>query len=320
MDKPLELLYRTGIVPVINIENPENAVPLAEALCAGGIPLIEVTLRNDSSLESIERIHRAVPGMALIAGTIQSAGAVKEALAAGAAAMVAPSYQKKTVEYCLEEGVPIIPCCVTPTEIQSALDVGLKTLKFFPAQRFGGVAAIKDLSGPFRDVKFIPTGGIGMKDLPEYLSCDAVAAVGGGFVAKAELIAGRRWDAITENCRQCLELSLGFELAHVGLNTVSRAEALAAAKALDERFPLGVREGGGSSFLGGAVELMHAPGRGTHGHLGFRTNSVERARAWFESRGVEIQEDSVRYNARGAMKSFYLKDEVGGFALHVVKK
>lgn len=321
MDNPFDILYKTGIVPVINIEDPENAVPLAKALCAGGISLIEVTLRNDSSLESIERIRRAVPGITLIAGTIQSTGAVKEALAAGAAVMVAPAYQKETVEYCAESGIPIIPCCVTPTEIQQALDMDLKTLKFFPAKRCGGVAAIRDLAGPFRDVRFVPTGGIGMNGLPEYLSCDAVAAVGGSFVAKADLIASRRWDAIADVCRRCIELSLGFELAHIGLNAANKAEALDAAKALNERFPLGVREGSGkSSFLGTAVELMHTPYFGTHGHIGFRTNSAERAKAHFESRGIEIREDSIQYNAKGFIKSFYLKDEIGGFALHVMKK
>ena len=321
MDKQFELLYRTGIVPVINIENPENAVPLAKALCAGGIPLIEVTLRNDSSLESIERIHQAVPDMTLIAGTIQSVDAVKEALAAGAAAMVAPSYQKKTVEYCIEAKIPIIPCCVTPTEIQDALDMGLKTLKYFPAQRYGGVAAIKDLAGPFKGVKFVPSGGISMRDLPEYLSCDAVAAVGGSFVAKPDLITSHNWDAITSNCKQCLELSLGFELAHIGLNAINKEEALATAEAFNQRFPLGVKVGSGkSSFLGTAVEFMHTPYYGTHGHIGFRTNSVERAKSYFESQGIEIQEDSISYSANGSMKSFYLKDEVGGFALHVMKK
>lgn len=321
MDEQFKLLYDTGIVPVINIEDPETAVPLAEALCAGGLPLIEVTLRNDTALQSIERIHRALPHMTVIAGTIQSVSAVEEARAAGAVAMVAAGFQEKTVAYCVGAGIPIIPGCVTPTEIQAAVDLGLKTLKFFPAGRYGGVAALKDLSGPFGNVRFVPTGGIGMDELGSYLSCDAVAAVGGSFVAKADVIARHDWETITGNCKRAIALSLGFELAHIGLNHGDKEEALEAARALNARFPMGVQVGNGkSSFLGTAVELMHTPYYGTHGHIAFRTNSVERAKAYFEKQGFAIREDSISYDKKGAMKFFYLRDEVDGFALHVVKK
>jgi len=321
MDKQFELLYNTGVVPVINIEDPENAVPLANALRAGGLPLIEVTLRNDSSLQSIERIHKEVPGMMVIAGTIQSVAAVEEARAAGAVAMVAPGFQEKTVAHCVEAGIPILPGCVTPTEIQAALDMGLKTLKFFPAEQNGGVAALNALSGPFADVKFVPTGGISLENMGAYANCNAVAAVGGSFMAKANLIAAHEWEKITANCKRCVELSLGFELAHVGINHANKEDALAVGEALNARFPLGVKVGNGkSSFLGTAVELMHSPYYGTHGHIGFRTNSVERAKAFFESQGFAIKEDTINYDSKGNMKFFYLENEVGGFALHVVKK
>lgn len=320
MPEKLKTLYDVGIVPVINIADPETAVPLAMALKEGGLPLIEVTLRNETSLESIRRIHAALPDMMIAAGTVQSVDTVKEAVEAGASAMVAPGFQEKTVAYCVEQDIPIIPGCITPSEIQAAVDMGLKTVKFFPAGRYGGIQAIQDLSGPFAGVKFVPTGGISMDELGTYLNCTAVAAVGGSFMAKADLIAAHNWEAITANSRRCLEASLGFELAHVGMNYPDKDAAVDAANQLNERFPLGVKVGGKSTFLGTAVELMHMPYYGTHGHIGFKTNSPERARVYFESRGFAVIEDSITYDNKGNMKFFYLRDEVGGFALHVVKK
>lgn len=321
MDKKFELLYNTGVVPVIKIEDAENAIPLARALKEGGLPLIEVTLRSDAALESVTRIRREVPDMQVIAGTVKSVDDAKRAADAGAQAIVAPAFQEKTVQYCLDHDMPILPCCITPTEIQTAIDMGLKTLKFFPAERSGGVAAIKDLAGPFPEVKFVPTGGISMDVLPAYAACDAVAAVGGSFMAKADVIAAKKWEQITANCRRCVELSLGFALDHVGMNFSGKEEALAAGRELDSRFPMGIKVGSGkSSFFGGIVELMHYPYYGIHGHIAIRTHSAERAKAFLEKNGYEVREDTVGYDTKGMMKFFYLKEEVGGFALHIVRK
>lgn len=319
-DNVLEKISAVGILPVIKIEDKDTAVDLAAAIRAGGINAIEVTVRNDTALESISRIRTAFPDMLVGAGTLTNSEMVKAAADAGAVFAVAPGYTAEMVEYCLETGMPVVPGCVTPSEIQQAQEAGLSTVKFYPAARYGGVNGIKDLSGPFRKMKFVPTGGIGFENLGEYLSCPAVAAVGGSFMAKADVIARHDWQTISDNCRRSIELGLGFELAHVGLNCADKGEAVDWAERLNERFPLGVKIGGKSSFLGTAVELMHIPYYGTHGHIGFKVNSPARAKAFFESRGLSVIEESISYDSSGEMKFFYLKDEVGGFALHVVKK
>lgn len=316
----LEQIHNVGIIPVIKIEDKDIAVDLAKALSDGGLNTIEVTVRNDTALESIHLIKEALPTFFVGAGTITNPELAQEAIAAGADYIVAPGLHIPTVEYCKRADVPIVPGCVTPSEIQQAMDLGLTTLKFFPAARFGGLAGIKDLAGPFASVKFIPTGGITMDMLGEYLSCNAIAAVGGSFMAKPDLIARHDWETITQQCRRCVELSLGFELAHVGVNCTDQDAAVEVAQAMDARFPLGVKVGGKSTFLGSAVEFMHTMYYGQNGHIGFRTNSPERAKAFFESRGLAVREDSIARDAKGNIKFFYLKDEVAGFALHVVKK
>ena len=320
MANPFDTIEATGVLPVIKIEDPETAVDLAAAIRAGGINAIEVTARNDSAFDSISRIKAAFPDMMTGAGTITNTGMVKAARGAGADFIVSPGFGKEMVEYCIENGIPVTPGCATPSEVQQAQELGLHVVKLFPANRCGGVGAIKDLSGPFGRMKFVPTCGINYDNLSEYLSCPAVAAVGGSFMAKADVIARRDWQTITSNCRWAVEPSLGFELAHVGLNCAGRDEAVAQANELNLRFPMGVKVGGRSTFLGTAVELMHIPYYGTHGHIGFRVNSAERAKAYFESRGIAVNPETISYDAKGRINFFYLADEIGGFALHVVQK
>lgn len=192
-----------GVVPVIKIEDVETAVDLAAAIQEGGLHTIEVTVRNETAYESITRIKKAFPEMLVGAGTILNAAMAEQAAAAGVDYIVAPGLSIKTVEYCQKVGMPILPGCVTPTEIQAAMDLGLDTLKFFPADSYGGVATLKNLSGPFPGIRFVPTGGIGFHNMEEYLSCKAVAAIGGSFMAKGDVIAAHDWDTIIANCRRC---------------------------------------------------------------------------------------------------------------------
>ena len=317
----LDKIRDIGVLPVIKIEKTEYAVPLADALRKGGINAIEVTCRNESALSSVNKIKEAFPDMTVGAGTILSAKQAEQAKAAGIDFIVSPGYNPETVTFCVENDMPIVPGCVTPAEIETAMAAGLDTVKFFPAEINGGVEALKAFSGPFPKLSFVPTGGIDFGNLGTYLSHSFVAACGGSFMAKADLIKEGQWEKITENCKKAVAVSLGFELAHVGINNENKEEALANADAMNRAFPLGVKIGSGkSSFLGTAVELMHRPYYGEKGHICFKTNSPERAKAFFEKQGLGIKENSISRNDKGEIKFFYLKDEIGGFALHVVKK
>lgn len=320
MNRAFEKVAEVGIVPVISLNDPQDAVSLAGALCEGGLPVMEITLRTTDALRCIRSVRKAYPDMILSAGTVLSSAQVDEAVAAGADYVVSPGYNPQTAEYCRTHGVEIIPGCVTAYEIDAAMAAGLQILKFFPAEQSGGVEAIKLLSGPFDKVRFLPTGGIGFDNLSKYLACGNVIACGGSFMAKSNLIAARKWDEITQNVRRSLDLSLDFELAHVGVNGGDSQEAEKAAARLGALLRMPLRYGSKSVFAGTAVECMQKPIAGKNGHIGFWCNSCERAIAWFSRCGVSVLEDTAQPDTHGSIKFVYLDEEILGFAIHIIKR
>ena len=196
-----------GVVPVIKLNDPErDAVPLAEALCAGGIPVAEVTFRAAGADTAIRRMKNACPDLLCGAGTVLTTGQVDKAVAAGAEFIVTPGLDPEIVAYCKEKGVAIYPGCTTPTDYHAALKFGLEVLKFFPAEQSGGLAKIKAMAAPFPMFQVMPTGGISLKNLKEYLSDPVICACGGSYMVTADLIDHQKWDEITELCRQSVEI------------------------------------------------------------------------------------------------------------------
>ena len=309
-----------GIIPVINITETELAKPLAQVLIDEGINTIEVTLRSACSLDAIADIKKNFPDMLVGAGTVLDCETVDKAMEAGADYIVCPGYDEEIVDYCIKKDIEVFPGCTSPSEIQKAYKKGLRTLKFFPAELNGGVDAIKLLSGPFKGLKFIPTGGINYSNLDKYLSCSAVAACGGSFMATSDQLKNRDFEGIRAACRKAMDISLGFEFAHLGINHTTEAEAQNTAYSLASAFRLPVKCGNSSIFAGTGVECMKHGVYGEKGHIGFKTRSTLRAVAWFKSRGYDIIEDSIRRKPDGSIMSAYLKDEIGGFAVHIVEK
>ncbi len=196
-----------GVVPVIKLNNPaRDAAPLAKALCAGGVPVAEVTFRAAGADEAIRLMREACPEMLVGAGTVLTKEHVDKALAAGAQFIVTPGFDPELVAYCQEKDLPIYPGCTTPTDYHAALKFGLKVLKFFPAEQSGGLAKIKAMSAPFPMFKVMPTGGISLKNLKEYLSCPVICACGGSYMVTADLIDGQKWDEITALCKQSADI------------------------------------------------------------------------------------------------------------------
>ena len=175
-------IARIGVVPVIKLDDPKDAVPLAEALKAGGVPVAEVTFRTDAAEESIRRIAGESEGVLLGAGTVLTADQAERAFKAGAKFIVSPGFDREVVEKSLELGMDALPGCVTPSEIMVALKLGLKAVKFFPASVYGGLQGIKALSAAFPGLKFVPTGGVGPKNLAEYLGFAPILACGGSWM------------------------------------------------------------------------------------------------------------------------------------------
>lgn len=205
MDIPARL-SRAGIIPVAAIESAENAVPAAEALLAGGIDVMEITLRTAAAIDAIKTAACGHPDMLVGAGTVTTAAQAREAVSAGAKFIVTPGYDRETVEWCLQNGAAVIPGCVTPTEIMAARRQGLRIVKFFPAGLYGGLAALEVLSGPFGDVRFIPTGGVGRDNLAVYAASPLVHAVGGSWLCGRGDIAAGRFEKITRLCAQAREI------------------------------------------------------------------------------------------------------------------
>ncbi len=196
-----------GVVPVIKLNNPErDAAPLAKALCEGGVPVAEVTFRAAGADTAIRLMKEACPEMLVGAGTVLTTEHVDKAIAAGAQFIVTPGFDPEIVKYCVEKNMPIYPGCTTPTDYHAALKFGLEVLKFFPAEQSGGLAKIKAMSAPFPMFKVMPTGGIGLNNLKEYLSCPVIAACGGSYMVTADLIDNQKWDEIIELCKKSVEI------------------------------------------------------------------------------------------------------------------
>ena len=195
-----------GIVPVVVLENADDAVETAKAMLRGGVDVMEITFRTAAAPESIRRVAKEVPGMLVGAGTVVTLEQCRQAVECGAKFIVSPGFDREVVAWCCENRIPVTPGCVTPTEIMAALKYGLKVLKFFPANVYGGLNALKSLAGPFGGVKFIPTGGVGPQNLAEFASAASVHAVGGSWVCPKGDITAHNFEKIETLCREAREI------------------------------------------------------------------------------------------------------------------
>lgn len=194
------------IIPVIQIDDPKLAVTLAKTLIKNGLPAAEVTFRTAAASESIARIKDACPDILLGAGTILTTQQIDSAFAAGASFMVSPGLNPRTVKHCQEKGIPIIPGVNSPSHIEQALELGIDTLKFFPAEASGGTAMLKALLAPYLDIKLIPAGGINLSNVQSYLDIERVICCCGTWMVPAKLISEKNWDAIGDLTYQATEL------------------------------------------------------------------------------------------------------------------
>ena len=263
---------------------------------------------------SIAAVAKECPDMLVGAGTVITLEQCKKAVACGAKFIVSPGYSEEVVSWCVENNVAVTPGCVTPTEIMAAMSHGLKVVKFFPANVYGGLSAMKALSGPFGGIKFIPTGGVNDKNLAEYISAPFIHAVGGSWLCAKADIAAHNFDKITSLCKEARRTALGFEIAHVGVNAGDAEESLAVCRALDAAFGFGVKEGNSSNFAGSGVEVMKSPYLGKNGHIAVKTNSIPRAAAELAKNGFTLDESTAKYKGE-KMVAVYLKQEFGGFAV-----
>ncbi len=207
MDSIFEKISSIGVVPVIKLNNPEkDAEGLAKALCDGGVPVAEVTFRAAGAAKAIKLMSEAQPDMLVGAGTVMCEAQVDEAIEAGAKFIVSPGLDIELVKYCQQKGIAVFPGCTTPTDYHAAYRLGLKVVKFFPAEQSGGLAKIKAMAAPFPMFKVMPTGGVSLKNLGEYLACPIICACGGYYMVTADLIDNQKWNEITELCKESVKI------------------------------------------------------------------------------------------------------------------
>lgn len=320
MNEVLSKIQMMGIVPVVKLDDAKNAVPLAKALCDGGLACAEVTFRTAAAEESIRLMSEAFPDMLIGAGTVLTTEQVDKAVNAGATFIVSPGLNPKIVRYCTERNIPITPGCSTPSDIEAAIELGLEVVKFFPAEAAGGLPMIKAMAGPYVNMKFMPTGGINATNLNSYLDFSKIIACGGSWMVKDELIKTGAFDKITELTKQAISMMLGFELRHIGINAADENQADNVAGSFDKLFGFTKKVGNSSVFAGTAIEVMKKPYLGKNGHIAIQTNYIDRAVFHLEQEGCSFIEDSKKYDKDGKLIAIYLSEELGDFAVHLVQK
>lgn len=201
-----EKIAEFGVVPVVVLEDVKDAKPLADALVKGGLPCAEVTFRTDAAEESIRVMVEEYPDMLVGAGTVLTISQVDRAVDAGAKFIVSPGFDAEIVDYCIKKEIPVFPGCITPSEVAQAVKRGLRVVKFFPAEQFGGVDTIKALAAPYTTVKFMPTGGVNAGNLKNYLSCDKIVCCGGSWMVKGDLIKAGNFKKICELTAEATEM------------------------------------------------------------------------------------------------------------------
>lgn len=205
-EKSLETLRRQKLVPVVKLERVQDALPLGETLCEAGLPIAEVTFRTDAAQEAIEKLTKEFPGMTVGAGTVVNKEQAKRAFAAGAQFLVSPGVNREVIEYALGQNCPVYPGTCTPSEIMTALEYGLPVVKFFPANQYGGLKTIQALGSVFSQLQFMPTGGIHVGNLLEYLEDPRVIACGGSWMVKDSLIRQGDFQRVGQLTREAVKL------------------------------------------------------------------------------------------------------------------
>lgn len=319
MNEVLEKIGELGLVPVVKIERPEDALSLGKSLIDGDLPIAEITFRTAAAETAIRTLTQELPELLVGAGTVLSVEQVKKAISAGAQFIVSPGFNPEVVDYCVDNRICVTPGLNTPTQIEMALERRLEVVKFFPAEASGGLELLKAIAAPYSGIQFIPTGGINKENLNSYLSYSRVHACGGSWMVKADLISSGRFNEITRLSREAVSTMLGFELQHLGINEESRETALESATFLSNLFYFPVKEGTRSFFVGSGFEVTKSRFTGRNGHIAVSTNDIYRASAYLKRKGVSILPETEK-DRDGKLRAVHIGKEVSGFAIHLVQK
>lgn len=318
LNNVIQEISNVGLVPVIKIDEIEDAVPLARACKEGGLSVLEITFRTNIAKEAMRQINEAFPELLIGAGTVLTKEQVDDALEVGAKFIVSPGLNPAIVKYCQEKNVPILPGCANASDLECALELGLTTVKFFPAEQLGGFKMIQALSAPYSKVNFMPTGGVNAENIQEYIQSDKIIACGGTWMIDAKAIKEKNFDHIKKLSQEALVSMLGLQLQHVAVNASKETS-----KDVADKFALlfgGVARQTSKGYFGSDfIEVMN-DGVGMHGHLAIGTYSVHRAKHYFEGHGFTFDESTAQYDDKNQLKFIYLNEEINGFKVHLIKR
>lgn len=320
MSNIIRKIHDIGIVPVIDSANVENAVRIAKALCDGGLPLAEITYSSDAVRQVLTDIKRTCPEMLIGAGNISSVEQIDPVLEAGSGFVTTAGFDPDIVRYYQSRNVHVIPGVSDAGGIEAAMSMGLDTVKFFTDENSGGIGRIKDLSAAFGNIKFIPAGVITENDLCGYLNEPCVPACCGSWMIDEMAVADKNFEKIEELARRSVNTMLGLTLKHIGVNEENGNGAALAAQ-FAGIFAGKVRETYKGWFGSENVEVMSKKFiTGRHGHIGIGVNDPGRARRYYEALGFSFDENTAGYDGNGDLEIIYFSGEIGGFAVHIVKK
>lgn len=309
----IETLSKLGIIPILTLNDPADAVPAVNALKAGGLPAAEVTFRTAAAEEAIRRANAETEGVLLGAGTVLTTEQAQKAVDAGAKYILTPGFNPKVVSWCVEHEIPVLPGCSSPSDIEAALELGVKTVKVFPAEALGGVRFIKAVSAPYTDMGFVPTGGVNASNMNDYFALKSVKAVGGSWLVSADDLKGKNFASIEAKAKQAVSVMLNLRMNHIGINAdgaddCARITELVKLLSGDE-----ARDIGWMNIVGSSFEVLYGRSRGTHGHFAINTNSLERAMYHLTLRGFEFNEPL-------GPTAVFMKTTIGGFEVELVQR
>jgi 2-dehydro-3-deoxyphosphogluconate aldolase / (4S)-4-hydroxy-2-oxoglutarate aldolase len=320
--KPLERIGNAGLLPIVGTVNTTDTVLTARALLDAGLDVMEIKSCGNASIDALKQIKADLPEMLVgVSGAFLTIEECTEAVEAGAQFIESHGIHPEIVNWCSKNDVTLIPGCITPTEIETALSLGINTIKFAPVDSYGGVNGCSALYNLYKSsgLKLITSGEINNDNLADFAEKPFVLAVSGDWLCKVLGNVDNYTEAITENAKKAIEILLGFEIAHIGINQETKEAASGLALKFNRAFGFPGKEGAASIFASSQIEITKVKYPGQFGHLAVRTNSVPRAIHYLKQRGFEVDLNTAKYK-EDRMTAVYLKEEFSGFAVHLLQK
>lgn len=305
MNSIIEKLGALGLVPVVTVERLEDALPLAKALCDGGLPAVEVTFRTPCAKEAIAKMVEAYPHMMIGAGTVLTKKQVDDAVEVGAKFVVSPGLNPEIVAYAKKKEILMIPGCMGPSDIERAIALGLDFVKFFPAEAAGGLPMIQAMAAPYTQIKFMPTGGINEKNIDHYLACDKIVACGGSWMANAKMIKQGKFEEITKATVQAVRTMLG--LTFLSVHTVGRWEEKSQSSFL-------------STLIDKEVQSIDINDTKSKGYVTYSTTSLKRVMSYLELIGEASEQVQKTYDEQGKCNEVYLQQKGNALDIQFIQQ